>query len=236
MPRRLCAGLSIPWRWMVGAFMAVCAAVPVALSTGLAPIMAMAVFPAPTALAAPASSMDDIARINRYLSEFQSFDASFYQEDGNGGFASGRMRVSRPGKILVEYDPPLSNRIIADGKRIHFYDWQLDSITTRPIDETAAVIILNDDLVLGKRFRVDRFEKKKGIIRVRIADRKNPDAGTLDLVFDAFPLTLKQWALRDARGIETRISLFDIEKVASFDPSLFHFDGLRLERIPFALP
>ena len=115
------------------------------LAAGIAP-------PANDAVAAPRpapltqAERADIARIEDYLSQLQTLKARFLQISSDGGFAEGDLFISRPGKMRIDYDPPMPILIVADGRFLVFYDEELDQISYVPLGSTPASILTRDNV------------------------------------------------------------------------------------------
>jgi outer membrane lipoprotein-sorting protein len=56
-----------------------------------------------------------------------------------------------------------------------------------------------------------------------IAEKSDPTAGRITLVFADSPLTLQKWTVVDAQGIVTNISLADTAFGVQLAPQLFQF-------------
>ncbi len=55
-----------------------------------------------------------MARIEEYLNKMRSIAADFMQIDDAGGMMHGEIKIQRPGKMRVTYDPPSKDFIVAD--------------------------------------------------------------------------------------------------------------------------
>ena len=65
--------------------------------------------------------------------------------------------------------------------------------------------------------------KGKGTVRLTIERSEAPEDGSLTLVFEDNPLTLRQWSVRDAQGGETHVSLVAPEFGAAINDEAFEF-------------
>jgi len=171
----------------------------------------------------------DIARIETYFDSIRTLSGRFYQISSLGEIAEGKIYLSRPGKLRIEYNPPVPILIIADGQKLTYYDSELKSINTFRIEATPAYILLRDKLDLGTDIEVIGFDRGKGVIRLTILDKENPDIGRLTLVFADKPLSLKKWIVIDPQGVTTTVALLDTTTGMELKPHLFAFehpDGL----------
>ena len=65
---------------------------------------------AEVAVAARLTAQDkvDLKRVEDYLERLSTLKSRFLQTSSNGSVASGKLFISRPGKLRFEYDPPSS--------------------------------------------------------------------------------------------------------------------------------
>jgi len=64
-----------------------------------------------------AQARDDIARIETYLNDLTTLDSQFVQLSQDG-FVEGRLRLSRPGDMRIDYEPPIQAYEIAQNSAI----------------------------------------------------------------------------------------------------------------------
>ena len=80
-------------------------------------------------------------KILKYLQNFNSLMSDFIQVNNNGDVLSGKISISRPGKVRVEYNEvPLL--IISDGKKIASINKELESITFYRIKDIPLALLL----------------------------------------------------------------------------------------------
>ena len=84
-----------------------------------------------TAVAATLSEADrrDIARVEIYLNSFSSLKGRFLQQSSSGQLAEGRLYLSRPNQDRLDYRPPSSLQIYADGYWLAYGDPVLVVVT-----------------------------------------------------------------------------------------------------------
>ncbi|MBL6935498.1 MAG: outer membrane lipoprotein carrier protein LolA [Alphaproteobacteria bacterium] len=175
----------------------------------------------------------DIARIESYFDAVTTMTARFYQVTSQGGVAEGRIYLSRPGKMRVEYNPPTPLQIIADGENLIYYDSELNSANAIGLSETPAGVMLRRKLNLGSDVKISGFSRGRGVLKLTLVDGANPDAGTLALTFSDKPLILRKWAVTDPQGIVTTVALLDARFGMELDPELFVFEDPKKLYVPF---
>lgn len=163
----------------------------------------------------------DIARIEDYLNGITTLRAKFQQYSDNGGVVFGDLYVRRPGRMRVEYAPPVPVVLVADGILVSYYDSELDQLSQLPISSTPAWFLLRKRISLSDGVTVTGMDKKPGALRLTMYQTKEAEAGSVDLIFADQPLELRQWKITDAAGKEARIGLFDVRIGGDLPNELF---------------
>lgn len=172
---------------------------------------------------ANAQSTKDIQEIENYLNNVKTLDAHFVQTASNGGTAEGKLYISKPNKIRMEYDEPVSVLIVGDGQYVVYNDKELDQVTHIDYENIPATIILANDVKIdGKNLKVTNFYKDAGTTTVML-EHKNKEIGPITLTFKNDPLELKQWKIVDPQSVEITVSLYDAKKDVDLDKNLFKF-------------
>jgi len=187
-----------------------------------------------TALHLTPEDKRDIKRIERYLNNIRTMTARFLQSTSKGGLAEGTLYLARPGRLRVEYDPPMPVLIVADGTWLYYYDSELGQVNRMRLSETpaAALVRAHYDFSTGD-LRVAGFKRGPGTLRLTLENMKNPDSGRLTLTFSDHPLILRKWKVLDAQGVETTVSLLDTRRDVPLAPKLFEFHDPTKPPIPF---
>src|SRR3546814_9698952 len=66
-----------------------------------------------------------VERFEAYLNSIDALEARFSQVDSQNKRATGKIYLSRPGKLRFEYDPPVPVLIVANGRFLIHYDREL---------------------------------------------------------------------------------------------------------------
>ncbi|MDO9709850.1 LolA family protein [Paracraurococcus lichenis] len=169
----------------------------------------------------------DIARAEAWLNRLTSLKARFLQIAQNGAASEGTGWIVRPGRMRFEYDPPEPLLLVASHGQFFYFDRQLVQATTLPIGSTPLGILLREDLRLSGEITVSRVERGGGLLRVTLFRTAAPAEGRLTLVFAEDPFELRQWAVVDAQGQETRVTLSQPEYGARYPALLFDFNDPR---------
>ena len=168
----------------------------------------------------------DIGRIETYLNDLKTLQAGFLQIASNGGVATGKLFMSRPGKMRFEYDPPAPIMMIADGIFLIYVDKELEQVTHILLSSTPVGVLVREEIALKGDITLTKFERGPGVLRATIADTEDPEEGEITLVFSDQPLALRKWVVSDAQGVNTTVTLTGLQTGNHLDPELFIFRGL----------
>lgn len=164
----------------------------------------------------------DVIRIQKYLNGLVTLKSRFLQATSTGHFSEGTFYLSRPGKMRIEYDPPVQFLIVADGTWLIYEDKELDQVTHIPLGMTPADILVQENLsLISGDPLVTKVERAPGVIGVTLV-RPDDDGGQLTMIFSDKPLQLKKWIVVDPQGITTSVSLLSSQRDITFDPKLFN--------------
>lgn len=180
------------------------------------------------------SELDAVNRIEAYLNRIETVRAEFLQSSSNGATARGELYISRPGRLRIEYQPPVPILVVADGTFLIYHDRELNQVSYIPLGSTPAGILLDERIALtGGDLTITGFEQANGMVRVTLVRTDNPMEGSLSLFFTDSPLTLRRWAVTDAQGIVTDVSLVKTQFGVPLDPELFRFKNPKIFRDQF---
>ena len=202
----------------------------------LAPLLAVclaAAQPAPAQEAAPATldraEQESLAAVERYFNGIATLKADFVQIGPDGGLAEGVLYLRRPGRLRVEYAPPVPVLIVGDGLLLHYHDKELGQINDWFIYDTPLGALTREVVRFGEDLVVTAFAERAGHVEVTVVQSGDPGAGSLTLIFGTDPLVLRQWRVTDAQGLVTTVALQGLETNIALRPRLFVFDDPRTE-------
>ncbi|HLW37175.1 MAG TPA: outer membrane lipoprotein carrier protein LolA [Candidatus Eremiobacteraceae bacterium] len=151
----------------------------------------------------------------------------FEQISGEGGVATGTIYISRPGKMRVEYDPPVPILLVATEGRIWYYDKKLEEVSFFALRDTPAWFLLQDNVRFGGDITVNNLERDSSVLRVTVSETKQPDLGKATLVLSDHPLELRKWQILDAQQKNVTVTLDDPHYGPPLNPSLFYWTDPR---------
>ena len=183
---------------------------------------------APLALAAlglPAQAQQAIplADLSRYLNGLSTAEADFTQVNADGTISTGRLYIRRPGRVRFEYAPPDANLVMAGGGQVAIFDARSNQPPEQyPLRRTPLNLILAENVNLGAARMVIGHGHDGTATRVRAQDPEHPEYGSIELVFTADPIELRQWVIHDDAGGQTTVILGEMVKGGNLAPSLFN--------------
>ena len=161
-------------------------------------------------------------QLENYLNQFNNISSQFIQSSSDGSQVTGKILISKPGKLRIEYKKDNKLLIVADGKWLHYFDTDINEIQSVIIEKSPAWILLKKNINLKNDFNIKKLEKKSGKITLTIADKHFENIEKIELVFSASPIGLKKRIVTDYQEVETTIALLNIiNKKKKFNPKNF---------------
>lgn len=160
--------------------------------------------------------------LSGYLNSLSTAEADFTQINADGSIATGKLFIKRPGRARFEYAPPDKSLVLAGGGQVAIFDAKSNQPPEQyPLKRTPLNLILAENIDLARAKMVVGHSEDGTSTRVKAQDPDNPEYGTIELVFTAAPVTLRQWVITDDGGNQTTVILGDMTKGAKLPASLF---------------
>lgn len=176
------------------------------------------------AVSAQAQSAENIQKVETYLNNIKSLEATFVQMASNGGTAEGRLFIQKPNRIRMEYADPTNVLIVGDGQYIIYNDLELEQVTHIDYDDIPASLILANDIKIdGEKIKVTDFYQDSGTTTITLDYASKGEMGPITLVFSNNPMELKQWKIVDPQSVEVTVSIYDVKKDVELADNLFKF-------------
>lgn len=186
--------------------------------------LALALMVTLPAVAQPVSDTQAaIKEVESYLQNLRTMKARFIQTDATGKQTAGDFLLKRPGRMRFDYDAPVTDFIVADGRFIYYYDGQLKEQSNALISQSLADFFLREKLSLSGDIKVTDIVRAGELLTVTLVQAKDPSAGSLTLGFTQKPMTLKKWRVVDAQGAITEVELFDSVSGIAMKDAPFHY-------------
>lgn len=174
-------------------------------------------------LAAPVlAEKISLDRLSAYLNDLKTAKGAFTQINQDGTISIGTLYIHRPGRMRFDYDPPSPALVMAGGGTVAIFDRKSNEPPQQfPLKRTPLSVILTRDVDLGRADMITGHREEDQVTIVTAHDPEQPDAGTIDLMFTADPVTLRKWVITDESGAETTVVLGDMQRGMKLGASLF---------------
>lgn len=184
------------------------------------------------ALGLPASAQTiPLADLSRYLNGLTTLETDFTQVNADGTIVTGRLFIRRPGRARFEYDPPDRNLVMAGGGQVAIFDAKSNQPPEQyPLSRTPLNLILAENVDLARARMVVGHGFDGTATRLRVQDPENPEYGSIELVFTAGPVELRQWVIHDDSGNQTTVILGEMRKGVDLSPALFNIPNEATKR------
>lgn len=169
-----------------------------------------------------------LSEISDYLNDLKTARGSFTQTNDDGSQSTGMLYLRRPGRMRLQYDPPLEAVVIAGSGAVVILDPKSNQPPeTYPLRRTPLSIILKKNVNLDDANMVvgHRFDGTATVVTAQ--DPKKPEYGQIDLLFEHDPIRLSQWVIHDGTGAQIIVELGELETGMKLDSELFRTHSLR---------
>jgi outer membrane lipoprotein-sorting protein len=183
----------------------------------------LAALASPALAALPSGQQEIVRRVEAYFDGIRTLAADFQQAAPDGSLSTGKLYIDRErGGMRFDYDPPSKILLVAPGDwRLIFYDGSIRQVNVIPLSETPLGFVLNDEVRLAGDVTVQDVRERADEIDVALVRTKEPDQGRVVLTLAKRPLELRRWAVTDAQGLTTEITLREVRTGMPLDRSLF---------------
>ena len=160
--------------------------------------------------------------LSTYLTGLKTAQTSFTQINSDGTLDTGKLWISRPGKMRFEYDPPNGATVLSRNGAVEIYDPKSNQgPETYPLNRTPLSIVLsnNPDLTRANMVMGHGFDGTATVVTAQ--DPDHPDYGSIDLFFTGDPVELRKWVIQDSSGARTTVILGALETGMRLPNNLF---------------
>lgn len=178
---------------------------------------------------APLSKADTIKAVSEQFSSVPTMTGEFIQFGPNGEQTGGIFYIERPGKIRFNYEKPAAVEVISNGKTVAVHNSRLKTWDFYPLDKTPLKLLLSEKIDVDSETIRDVVNEPDLTTVVMGDDRIFGDA-VITLMFDPQNYDLRQWTIKDSKGKETSVMVFNVEKNVEIPGRTFQFDELAIRR------
>lgn len=148
----------------------------------------------------------DLTKIENYLNNIKTLKASFKQETPDKKITEGKLFLSRPGKMRIEYDESTPILIIVNGSVLAYSDLELDETSYLTTNSTPASFLTRKNFSFSATdVEITDFEKKNNLIKVGIRKKNKKEAGIFRLVFKEDPIEFVQMEVKNDLEETTKV-------------------------------
>ena len=174
-----------------------------------------------TALPAAADKLS-LTALSGYLNGLTTLEAEFTQINADQTISTGTIKIHRPGRARFEYNPPEETLVIAGGQQLGVFDGKSNTGPEQyPLRETPLNLILERNVDLARSGMVVGHSFDGTATVVTAQDPDFPEYGTIQLMFTANPVELRQWVITDGGGAQTTVILGELKTGMQFNTATF---------------
>lgn len=163
-----------------------------------------------------------LSTLSAYLNGISTAETDFTQINSDQTISQGKIYIQRPGRVRFEYAPPDDSLVLASAGNVAIFDGKSNAPPEQyPLSRTPLNLILAANIDLGRARMVTAHTADATTTRVTAQDPDHPEYGSIELVFSADPVALRQWVITDDSGQQTTVILGELVKGGRFPASLF---------------
>lgn len=172
---------------------------------------------------------ETVTQLSDHFASVPTMSGEFVQFGPNGEQTGGVFYLERPGKIRFNYEKPASVEVISNGKTVAVHNSKLKTWDFYPLDKTPLKMLLSDKIALGDKNIRDVISEADLTTVVMGDDQVFGDA-VITLMFDPANFDLRQWTIKDSKGKETSVMVFNVQKNVTLPAKLFDFDEREIQQ------
>ncbi|MGE3770409.1 MAG: outer membrane lipoprotein carrier protein LolA [Bdellovibrionales bacterium] len=185
---------------------------------------------APPAMPLSAQDSADLQRVAAYLNSVPRMESRIVQMNPDGSVVHGLLKIMRPGKLRLDYDPPINSQLVADGAFVHYWDAPMSETSSVPQGNSPASLILAAQVDFTRGMTITNIRRQDNTLEISLYKTDDPGNGILTLVFEDNPLLLKQWYVVDSQGATTKVTLQNVNFNPAFSGNTFIYSPPRRDK------
>jgi outer membrane lipoprotein-sorting protein len=175
------------------------------------------------------TDQETVAALSDNFAAVPTMAGEFLQFGPNGEQTGGQFYIERPGKIRFNYEKPSPIEVISNGKTVAVHNRKLKTWDFYPLEKTPLKLLLSDRIEYNPK-SIKSVVAEPDLTTVVMGDDKIFGDAILTLMFDPENYDLRQWTIKDAKGAETSVMIFNVQKNVDLPDRLFKFDELAIQR------
>lgn len=175
------------------------------------------------------SEKEAIDAISENFSSIPTMAGEFVQFGPNGEQTGGVFYIERPGKIRFNYENPASIEVISNGRTVAVHNKKLKTWDFYPLNKTPLKMLLDEEIEVDSD-KIQEVNAESDLTTVVMGDDSVFGDAIITLMFDPEEHDLRQWTIKDAKGAETSVMIFNVQKNVEIPERLFEFDEREIRR------
>jgi outer membrane lipoprotein-sorting protein len=167
------------------------------------------------------SELAIVAKVNDYFNKLTELEGAFVQTDPDNKQKRGRFYFARPGKMRFDYSVPSSLKVISDGRYLAIEDHDMNTSDRYPLDVTPFKVLMSENVDLARDGKITNVEQGPDTIILTVEDKDGESSGRIRLFFSQPDMSLQQWIITDAQGLDTRIEVSNLEQNKQVSENFF---------------
>ncbi|RLA22906.1 MAG: outer membrane lipoprotein carrier protein LolA [Gammaproteobacteria bacterium] len=170
-----------------------------------------------------------VLQLKQFLKSTKNLEAAFEQkvDDGRGDFevSSGRFYLQKPDRFRWDYLEPYQQEIVSDGKKIWYFDADLEQVTVKPykaMQGSALVVLLGRGAELEEQFNIEVISRLSDDQKIKLTPKES-GVGIEWILIGMTEGLLSSLSLKDPFGQTTYIKFKSVKQNGEIAPSLFTF-------------
>ena len=158
--------------------------------------------------------------INHHFASVPTMTGEFIQFGPNGEQTGGTFYIHRPGRIRFNYEDPSPIMVVSNGKTLAVNNKKLKTWSYYPLKKTPLSLLLSNNIRIDDK-SIRSVDAQEDITTVVMGDKNIFGDSEITLLFDPLTQDLRQWTIKDAKGKETSVMIFNVEKNVEIPGKLF---------------
>jgi len=185
-------------------------------------VAGMAIFGTP-AISLADGKVAAIQSISDHFSSVPTMTGEFIQFGSNGEQTGGKFYIHRPGRIRFDYEDPSPIMVVSNGRTLAVNNRKLKTWDYYPLSKTPLSLLLSEEIKIRDK-SIKLVDPQPDVTKVVMGDRQVFGDSEITMLFDPESKDLRQWTIKDTRGRETSVMIFNVEKNVTIPKKLFHID------------
>jgi outer membrane lipoprotein-sorting protein len=178
-------------------------------------------------ISVPSARADAPQAIADHFSSVKTMMGEFVQFGPSGEQTGGKFFIERPGKVLFLYEEPSNIRVVSDGSTVVVNNKKLDTWDTYPLSKTPLQVVLADKIDLSGN-KVKAVKQADDLTTIVMQDKQVFGDSEITMMFDPANYDLRQWTIKDAKGKDTTVMIFNVKEGVKFGERTFAIDYNRI--------